>query len=81
MVGVKKLNEKRVNPCRSVVNNFSIVKTEGWAVLRDTLPAAGRELDGYLFIGQVAIGIKRAGALLDCSITEQEKLMDSAKIP
>jgi primosomal protein N'' len=29
----------------------------------------------------VAIGIKRAGALLDCSITEQEKLMRSAKIP
>jgi len=29
----------------------------------------------------VAMGIKRAGALLDGSITEQEKLMDSAKIP
>jgi len=35
MVGVKKLNEMRVNPCRSVVNNFSIVKIKGWAVLRD----------------------------------------------
>jgi hypothetical protein len=32
MVGVKKLNKKRMNPCRSVVNNFSIVKIEGWAV-------------------------------------------------
>jgi len=32
-------------------------------------------------IGQVAIGIKRAGALLDCSIAEQEKLIDSAKMP
>ena len=40
------------------------------------------ELDGRnLFIGQVTIGIKRAGALLDGSITEQEKLMGSAKIP
>jgi len=29
----------------------------------------------------VAMGIKRAGALLDGSITEQEKLMDSAKKP
>tara|TARA_R110002124_G_scaffold149423_1_gene315553 strand:+ start:390 stop:623 length:234 start_codon:yes stop_codon:yes gene_type:complete len=65
MVGVKKLKETRLNPCRSVVNNFSIVKIEGWAVLRDTLPAAGRELDGSnLCTGQVAIGIKRAGALL-----------------
>lgn len=45
MVGVKKLNEKRVNPCRSVVNNLGVVKIKGWAVLRDTLPAAGRELD------------------------------------
>jgi hypothetical protein len=35
MVGVKKLKEKRLNPCRSVVNNFSMVKTEGWAVLQD----------------------------------------------
>jgi hypothetical protein len=35
MVGVKKLNEMRVNPCRGVVNNFSIVKIEGYAVLRD----------------------------------------------
>jgi len=35
MVGVNKLKEKRLNPCRSVVNNFSIVKIEGWAVLRD----------------------------------------------
>tara|TARA_R110002167_G_scaffold365999_1_gene592569 strand:- start:1277 stop:1435 length:159 start_codon:yes stop_codon:yes gene_type:complete len=33
------------------------------------------------FTGQVAIGIKRAGALLDGSITEQEKLIGSAKIP
>ena len=31
-------------------------------------------------IGQVAIGIKRAGALLNGSITEQEKLIDSAKV-
>jgi len=29
----------------------------------------------------VAIGIKRAGALLDGSITEQEKLTNSAKMP
>jgi len=29
----------------------------------------------------VAIGIKRAGALLDGSITEQEKLRVSAKMP
>ena len=43
MVGVKKLNEMRMNPCRGVpassagqaVNNFSIVKIEGYAVLRD----------------------------------------------
>jgi hypothetical protein len=35
MVGAKKLNEMRVNPCRSVVNNFSIVKIEGWAVPRE----------------------------------------------
>jgi len=35
MVGVKKLNEMRVNPCRSVVNNLGIVKIKGWAVLRD----------------------------------------------
>jgi len=35
MVGVKKLKEMRLNPCRSVVNNFSIVKIEGWAVLGD----------------------------------------------
>jgi hypothetical protein len=35
MVGAKKLNEMRLNPCRSVVNNFSMVKTEGWAVLQD----------------------------------------------
>ena len=33
------------------------------------------------FTGQVAIGIKRAGALLDCSVTEQEKLTSSAKMP
>ena len=40
------------------------------------------EFDGSnLFTGQVAIGIKRAGALLDGSITEQEKLNSSAKIP
>lgn len=32
-------------------------------------------------IGQVAIGIKRAGALLDGSITEQEKLRVSSKMP
>ena len=37
MVGVKKLNEMRVNPCRSVVNNFSIVKTDGLTVLRDRI--------------------------------------------
>ena len=37
MVGVKKLNEKRVNPCRSVVNNLGIVKIKGWAVLRDKI--------------------------------------------
>jgi len=29
----------------------------------------------------MAIGIKRAGALLDGSITEQEKLTSSAKMP
>jgi hypothetical protein len=32
-------------------------------------------------IGQVAIGIKRAGALLDGPITEQEKLTGCAKMP
>lgn len=32
MVGVKKLNEMRVNPCRSVVNNLGIVKIKGWEV-------------------------------------------------
>ena len=37
MAGVKKLKEKRLNPCRSVVNNFSIVKIEGWGGLRDSI--------------------------------------------
>ncbi len=35
MVGVEELKEKRLNPCRSVVNNFSVVKIEGLTVLRD----------------------------------------------
>jgi hypothetical protein len=36
---------------------------------------ARTELDMIPISGQVAIGIKRAGALLDGSITEQEKLL------
>ena len=33
MVGVKKLNEMRMNPRRGVVNNFSIVKINGYSGL------------------------------------------------
>jgi hypothetical protein len=35
MVGVEELKERRLNPSRSVVNNFSIVKIEGLTVLRE----------------------------------------------
>jgi len=37
MVGVEELKEMRLNLCRSVVNNFSIVKIEGLTVLREYL--------------------------------------------
>jgi hypothetical protein len=35
MVGVKKLNEMRVNLRRSVVNNFNAAQIKGLAALRD----------------------------------------------
>jgi len=38
MAGEKKLNEKRVNPCRSVGNNLGIVKIKVWAVLARKIP-------------------------------------------
>jgi len=62
MVGVKELKEKRLNLCRSVVNNFSIVKIDGLAVL-------GEYLDGgNLIISQEAIGIKKARTLLTAQL-------------
>ncbi len=74
MVGVKKLNEKRMNPCRGVVNNFSIVKIEGLAVLRD-------KLDRRNLIYWSSGNRHREGRSFTYgSITEQEKLIGSAKM-
>lgn len=59
MVGVKKLNEMRMNPCRGVVNNFSIVK-----IIRIQRSCETENSKRNSIIGCSAIGIKRAGALL-----------------
>jgi hypothetical protein len=59
MVGVKKLNEMRMNPCRGVVNNFSIVK-----IIRILRSCETKCRECNSIIDYMTIGIKRAGALL-----------------
>ncbi len=79
-----------MNPCRGVpassagpaVNNFSIVKIEGYAVLRDTVPKAGRELDERNLMYWSSDNRHKEGRSFTYgSITEQEKLIGSAKMP
>jgi hypothetical protein len=59
MVGAKKLNEMRVNPRRGVVNNISVVKTEGFCGLAGYLVyQETRSLTlSNLINGQTATGI------------------------
>jgi hypothetical protein len=59
MVGARKLNEMRMNPCRGVVNNFSIVK-----IIRILRSCETKCSERNSIIGYMAIGIKRAGSLL-----------------
>jgi len=74
MVGVKKLNEMRLNPCRGVVNNFSIVK-----IIRILRSWETECSEGNSIIGCMTIGIKRSGALLTAQTRNRRNFICGVK--